>query len=247
MDFYQGLSARFYDANNCVFGDELHYYLRRFSKNDVVLEPMCGSGRLTVPLLKAGLNVEGLDASAEMLALLRKRVPGATLHQKDIGTFCLEKQYDGVIIPYCSLNHLLDLSFLQTVFENIFAHLAPGGGFLFETFHEGSEWPWTDGQIKISDRIRETCLSKRRLHGHTVSMRYRYVLTDAQELPTGEPEHKTLRSRFFETNALLTMLCSIGFESVRVFPCADVYGLDHLTEAESANTVFFEAFKPRAF
>src|SRR5437762_11465114 len=39
----------------------------------VALEIACGTGRLLVPLLRDGLAVEGLDASAEMLALCRTK------------------------------------------------------------------------------------------------------------------------------------------------------------------------------
>jgi ubiquinone/menaquinone biosynthesis C-methylase UbiE len=39
-----------------------------------VLELMCGTGRLSLPLLRAGIQMCCLDYSAEMLAILRQKL-----------------------------------------------------------------------------------------------------------------------------------------------------------------------------
>src|SRR5439155_9828536 len=48
---------------------ELAYYLGHIQTcGEPVLEAMCGSGRYLVPLLEAGVDVDGVDASPDMLA-----------------------------------------------------------------------------------------------------------------------------------------------------------------------------------
>ena len=63
--------------------------LRRLAGGGPVLELGCGTGRLCLPLADAGLAVVGLDASAAMLARLRRK-PGAdrlTLVEADMTDF----------------------------------------------------------------------------------------------------------------------------------------------------------------
>jgi len=71
---YAGLAARVYDLDKPIgrsFGD-VEFYTRRLEICDgPVLEPAVGSGRVLVPLLEAGFDVTGFDASAAMLDLCR--------------------------------------------------------------------------------------------------------------------------------------------------------------------------------
>lgn len=41
--------------------------------SDRILEPMCGSGRLLIPLVQAGYIVEGIDNSKSMLKRCKER------------------------------------------------------------------------------------------------------------------------------------------------------------------------------
>lgn len=236
--YYTGMSTHFYDQVNPLREQEVSYYLKRFAKEDLILEPMCGSGRLLVPLVQAGLNVEGLDSSADMLGILEKRLQDLDhkpkLYQADVGTFVLEKRYDGIIIPYCSLNHLLDLSFIKTVFQNIFKHLKPGGVFLFETFHESSAWPWEEGpKENVRDGVRETLLFQEKLANGVEHFHYRYERVASEDKKQEEPEFKTFSLWLIKEKFLLDLLKEVGFEKACSLPSL------------SKNMVFFEAFKPK--
>jgi SAM-dependent methyltransferase len=51
----------------------LEYYARQLAGiTGRILEPACGTGRVLIPLLEAGLAVEGLDSSPDMLAVCRQ-------------------------------------------------------------------------------------------------------------------------------------------------------------------------------
>ena len=69
---------------------------------------MCGSGRLLIPLLKAGIKVDGLDYSSEMLSNCRERLKKenirSTLYEQSIETIDLPQKYDAIIIAIGSLN-----------------------------------------------------------------------------------------------------------------------------------------------
>ena len=47
-----------------------------------ILEPAVGNGRILIPLLEKGLDVEGFDFSEDMLALLQKNCKERALHTK---------------------------------------------------------------------------------------------------------------------------------------------------------------------
>jgi SAM-dependent methyltransferase len=53
---------------------ELDFYLRQIERfGQPVLDLVCGTGRVLIPLLKAGIDVDGCDISADMLSLCRKK------------------------------------------------------------------------------------------------------------------------------------------------------------------------------
>lgn len=67
--WHHGLVARWWAETNAAEAAEVAYYLaavRRFG--EPALDVGCGTGRLLVPLLAAGVDVDGTDISADMLA-----------------------------------------------------------------------------------------------------------------------------------------------------------------------------------
>ena len=55
-------------------GDQLNFYHRQVARyGEPVLELACGSGRLTIPLAKEGVNITGVDISEDMLALAKSK------------------------------------------------------------------------------------------------------------------------------------------------------------------------------
>jgi SAM-dependent methyltransferase len=76
-----------------------------------ILEPAAGTGRILIPLLEAGLQVEGLDSSPQMLAVCRQhcrdRGLDPVLREADMTSFAQPDSYEAVIIPTGSIT-LLD-------------------------------------------------------------------------------------------------------------------------------------------
>ena len=69
--WHHGLMARWWSEVNLLL-EELAYYrgaIERFG--EPALDLGCGTGRLLVGLLEAGLDVDGVDVSADMLATAR--------------------------------------------------------------------------------------------------------------------------------------------------------------------------------
>src|ERR1700722_5256057 len=71
---YGTLCTEFYDADKKMAPpDEVDFYKTLFKTADLILEPMCGSGRLLIPLLREGYTVHGIDNSSDMLKSCRER------------------------------------------------------------------------------------------------------------------------------------------------------------------------------
>lgn len=81
---YKSLCTEFYDLTKPLASDaEIAFYQEKLVQK-TVLEVMCGSGRLLIPLLKAGLKVDGLDYSSEMLSNCRERINDPRRKQRGI-------------------------------------------------------------------------------------------------------------------------------------------------------------------
>jgi len=69
------LIAPFYDIEHAQFDDDLDMYQNYAElSHGSLLELACGSGRLLVPLARAGYTLTGVDTSAQMLSLARERL-----------------------------------------------------------------------------------------------------------------------------------------------------------------------------
>ena len=101
-----------------------------------VLELGIGTGRLALPLLERGLDVRGVDASAEMVARLRSK-PGGDRIPVVIGDFAGADAGDGfrlVVLAVNTIFALPDQEAQVACFANAARHLAPGGAFVVEAW-----------------------------------------------------------------------------------------------------------------
>jgi SAM-dependent methyltransferase len=102
-----------------------------------VLELGCGTGRVLLPIAARGIACVGLDASAEMLAVLREKDPPAhvelvyaRMEDFDLGA----RRFALVTAPFRALQHLLDVPTQLAALANVRRQLAPGGSFVFDLF-----------------------------------------------------------------------------------------------------------------
>jgi SAM-dependent methyltransferase len=169
--------ARLYDA--FVFDDDLPLYLELAQRQGSrVLEVACGSGRVLVPLARAGLQVVGIDASPHMLALAQVKLAAeqldAHLVQTDMRTFKLgEADFDLAIVAVKSFAYLLETADQLTCLETIRAHLRPGGALAIDLMHPALEWL---GAARGS--MRDDLLRYVPEHGYTLSRVESVVATD---------------------------------------------------------------------
>jgi hypothetical protein len=107
---YGTLAAEVYELDKPVghrFADVEYYTGLLAGVRGPILEPAAGTGRILIPLLQAGHEVEGLDSSPQMLALCRQHCHGRgldpVLREADMTIYVRLAAYAAVIIPAGSI------------------------------------------------------------------------------------------------------------------------------------------------
>ena len=136
---YRQLCSEFYDADKkYASSEEVDFYQKFFNKDALILEPMCGSGRLLIPLLQKGYNVHGIDNSPEMLKACKERAAQLNLQpmlfEEAIENIKLSDQYDGIIIPLGSFQLLYPRLLAFQALRIFKKHLKPGGKLIMDLF-----------------------------------------------------------------------------------------------------------------
>ena len=129
VTWHHGLMARWW-ANFNLDGPEIDYFRRFVEAGQPALDAACGTGRLLVPWVAAGLEVDGVDASADMIACCREagervgRSPA--LYVQPLHGLDLPRRYGSIVV--CG-GFGLGATRAQDVegLRRLFAHLEPGG------------------------------------------------------------------------------------------------------------------------
>lgn len=117
-----------FDQNNGIAAHQRA--LTFLAGRGAALDMGCGSsGRIMDLLLEAGLQVEGLDISGEMLRLARQRHPQLVFHHADICEWTAPHLYD-FISAWDSLWHV-PLPQQHAVLMKLLSALTPGGVLIF--------------------------------------------------------------------------------------------------------------------
>jgi SAM-dependent methyltransferase len=140
-DDYSGRNAGLYDLIERYTGD-VPFYLRqsRAAAGAPVLELGCGTGRVLLPLARAGIQVTGIDLSPAMLDICRAKLAAeapetaarATLVEGDMRQFALPCRFGLIICPLYTFIHLRTVADKLAMFQRVAEHLAPGGRLVLE-------------------------------------------------------------------------------------------------------------------
>jgi SAM-dependent methyltransferase len=129
-----------YDQRQPVsFPNELEWYLKYAGiSGGPVLELACGSGRLLIPIARAGFTIDGVDNSEAMLDRLKGKLQSIDdisrqrirLFCQDMTEFHTDREYSLVIIAYNSLPCLETKARILECFRNVSKNMKKDGYFL---------------------------------------------------------------------------------------------------------------------
>jgi SAM-dependent methyltransferase len=118
-----------------------------------VLELMCGTGRLSLPLIEAGVPWTGVDASPKMLAVLTEKLEARGLrgdvHCMDVRALDLPGPFALVLLPFQSFMEITDPADQRAVLDAVYAHLEPGGRFICTLHNPPVRRATVDGLFRL--------------------------------------------------------------------------------------------------
>jgi SAM-dependent methyltransferase len=154
--------AKFYDWENArTVGRRDVRFWERFvvQQGGRVLELGAGTGRVTVPLARAGVRIVGADRSANMLSYARRRLRrlrsahSAALVRADIRALPHpDGAFDIAIAPYGILQSLLRDRDLSAALDAVRRVLAPGGWFGLELVPDVPNWREYRNRVTLHGR-----------------------------------------------------------------------------------------------
>ncbi len=222
MSAYTSLEALLHDAFWAAEGEPVELTFLDALLRDhrgPSLEVGCGSGRLLLPLLQKGHHVEGLDLSADMLALCRESAAALdldpVLHHGDMAVFDPGRRYASLLLPAFTLQLAEDpaavLEHLRglldengVIYLSVFSPLAELHGELPE-----GEW-YPDHETRLHDGRKAGVETRHRLdrRRRILFREHLYRLHDGEK-PLEHRSRQTLR--WFTPRQLRGMLAKAGF------------------------------------
>ena len=123
--------AEFYDLIYQDEGDMEFYVSEALKVDGKVLEIGCGTGRIYLELLDAGVDAYGIDISESMLDKLEEKAEDWDLDTKvsraNMQDFDLDEKFSLIIIPFRSFLHNLTIEDQLSTLEAIYEHLESDG------------------------------------------------------------------------------------------------------------------------
>lgn len=228
---------------------DVEYYVKAAQGAARILELGCGYGRILAALHRADptMDLVGLDLHAGLLTHARQRLPPAVdLLLADMRRFALQPAFDAVFAPYSTLWCLESEQDVADCFASVFAHLVPGGRFVFDgyaadSFHgvvepePGDEDPLLIGEVYVGEQgFRVFEHSDWRPNEQAFSVRYRHQPVDG-----GPTIDSVIEHRYLLADQARDGLRRAGFAPVRLF--AGFQGQPFHAEAEQ---LVVEAIRP---
>jgi len=156
-----------------------------------VLDLGCGTGRILLPLLEAGVDADGVDLYEPMLNRARKKAAAKGFKPRlvaaDMSNFSLPRRYARIISAFNGFAHADTPDRQIAALTRAREHLAPGGAFVVHMSYPGPEyWAEPEGQPVMELEVR------RERDGHRFQMwdnRHKDVIGQRQRSAMEIREH----------------------------------------------------------
>ncbi|MBY8985697.1 MAG: class I SAM-dependent methyltransferase [Candidatus Lokiarchaeota archaeon] len=148
--------GRYYDAivKSLDQFHDLNFYLEIAKLyGGKILELGSGTGRLTIPIARAGFSISGLELEVRLIEQAKNKTKNEELNipwiKGDMTNFKLEKSFDLIFIAFNTFSHLLTRVDIENCLKSVKNHLSKEGVFIIDTFN-----PFLRTLIKDPSEIR---------------------------------------------------------------------------------------------
>lgn len=234
--YYGELCTKVYEQDKAIpYEKELNFFLNFVNNKDTkVLEPMCGNGRMLIPFLQQGIDIEGFDISEAMLDKCMDKADKYNLHAnvyvQDITAFNKPHAFDLILIPFGSFS-LLPYELVNQSLTNMKQALKPGGKIVLtvmfkpDTIAQIPEWSKVDTYLLPEETITlykkvsynpENCVLLTTLKYVAINHRNEET-TETMDFPV----------RYYEPEEFTLLLKQNGFTNIKLHHITDGYGAGH--------------------
>jgi ubiquinone/menaquinone biosynthesis C-methylase UbiE len=228
---YYGMLAEFWDLfrGDTSTWEDRFFYLDVVKKyGQPVLDVGCGTGRILLDFMQQGFDIDGVDNSPDMLALLKQKAEklnlNPTVFQQEMDKLSLPRLYQTILVPSSSFQLLLDENLPPVAMNRFYEHLLPGGILTmpFMTLWKSGdslENEWTREVVRPEDgtMVRRSQYSRFDPDTdleHTID---RYEIIRDGNVIASEEHHQSPGTRSYTQAQAVKLYQAAGFEDLQVF------------------------------
>jgi SAM-dependent methyltransferase len=147
---YRGLKARAWDAfrGDTSTWDDRALYLDLIAElGQPVLDVGCGTGRLLLDFLAQGIDIDGVESSPDMLAILRDKAAAdgvdvtGRIREAAMERMELPRRYRLIVVPSSSFQLLVDQRDAAAAMRRFHDHLDPDGTLVMPWIDIAQDYP----------------------------------------------------------------------------------------------------------
>ncbi len=227
---YYGMMAEFWDLfrGDTSTWDDRFFYLDVVKKyGGPVLDVGCGTGRILLDFMQQGIDIDGVDNSPDMLALLKQKAEkinlSPTVYQQEMDKLDLPRKYQTIFVPSSSFQLLLDGALPPVTMKCFYEHLLPDGvlAMPFMTL-------WKEGDPLESEFTREVirpedgvairrwslvCFDPETQLEHTID---RYEIIRDGQVIASEEHRQSPATRSYTQGQAIALYQEAGFKDIQV-------------------------------
>ncbi len=220
--------ADLYDTYVTVDFD-IDFFKKITAEQGKCLELMCGTGRVSIPLLQQNVNLTCVDYSQSMLDELKKKAKALHLAPRiecqDICELDLNETYPLILIPFNSFSEITDSGKQKRAFFKIFQHLEKNGTFVCTLYNPDHRMQTVDGQLRILGKFKVD-------KGKSLVISYYNQLENKSGVVSGmqfyeiyDQQHQLIDKRYLEVSfSLITKDEFIDMAQETGFTIKEIYG-----------------------
>ncbi|MBN1181406.1 MAG: class I SAM-dependent methyltransferase [Bacteroidales bacterium] len=122
-----------------------------------ILELMCGTGRVSIPLLDSGRQMTCIDYSKGMLDSFEQKIRNKNysinLVQMDVTNLDLNKKFGLILLPFHSITEILSTELQIQALQSISSHLDKNGTFILTLQNPKTRLKLADGILKVMGKF----------------------------------------------------------------------------------------------
>ncbi|MEE1282282.1 MAG: class I SAM-dependent methyltransferase [Acutalibacteraceae bacterium] len=218
-DYYDNLTN---NVNYKAYAEYIINLCKHYNHDmNITLDLACGTGSLTVLLKQMGVDIYGIDASAEMLSVAQEKALDADINgmlflRQKMQNLDLYGTIDTCICTLDSINHITNIDDVQKAFEKVSFFMNPKALFIFDvnTLYKHKEILGNNTFVYDTDQV--FCVWQNMLHKDGVTVE---IMLDFFENLDGMYRRysENFREKAYSHNQICSMLEKAGFKLLDVF------------------------------